>query len=199
MRTKEMETLTRHFDTYLRQSDSKVLHPADMEPHIDALVYEPNDDYPFWKLVTVGASDFKMNAPQGAIGNRNEYIMFIDKDENLNDPEIVNWYFGRLMALALFPINENCFMTYGHSLDFGDGESEMAGAYLELPQVIEDPGILRCKLGLMKTAVCLQVVLLTRSEIDKLLEIGPEEFSYYLYPEEGDFHFISERSRSDKF
>lgn len=48
-----------------------------MEPHIDALLYAPNEAYPFWKLVTAGASDYKMSAPRGALGKRNEYMMFM--------------------------------------------------------------------------------------------------------------------------
>ena len=75
----------------------------------------------------------------------------------------------------------------------------MVGAFLEMPEVVEDVGVLRCKLGLMKTVVCLQVILLNREELDKLLEIGNERFAEFVYPEEGERHFICERSRSDKF
>lgn len=200
MNQKEMDTLTKHYDTYFRQSNCKVLHPVVMKPHIDALLYAPNEDYPFWKLVTMGASDYKMSAPKGALGNRNEYMMFIDKDENMDDPEVANWYFAQLMEVALYAKSFNCFITYGHSIEWPNEENEkMVGAFLEMPQVIEDVGILRCKLGMLKTAVCLQVVLLNRAEVDKLVEIGPEQFSYFLYPEDGSCHFICERKRSDKF
>lgn len=50
-----------------------------------------------------------------------------------------------------------------------------------------------------ETAVCLQVVLLNRAETDRLVEIGPELFSNFLYPDDGDRHFICERKRRDKF
>ena len=80
-----------------------------------------------------------------------------------------------------------------------DENSDMVGAYLEMPQMIQDTGILRCKLGLMKTTACLQVILLTREEIDRKLEIGAEQFSYFLYPEEGRPHYLCERRRSEKF
>lgn len=91
---------------------------------------------PFWKLVTAGASDYKMSAPRGVLGKRNEYMMFIDASEDMDDQE---------------------------------------------------------------TAVCLQVVLLNRAETDRLVEIGPEQFSNFLYPDDGDRHFICERKRRDKF
>ena len=201
MTQKESEKLIRHFDTYFQQTDCTVLHPTiAMNPHIDALVYKPNEAYPYWKLVTMGASDYKMPAPKSALGNRNEYIMFIDPQEDMTDPAVANWYYAQLLEVAFYAISQKSFVSYGHSMQWPleDGE-EMTGAYLEMPQVVEDVGILRCKLGLMKTAVCLQVVLLNSQEIQKLLEIGPEEFSYWLYPEEGEPHFLCQRRRNEKF
>ena len=200
MTLKEMNLLTSHFDRYFQQTDCMVLHPEGMEPHIDALLYKPNEAFPFWKLVTMGASDYKMPAPKNALGNRNEYMMFIAPDVDMTDRETAGWYRNQLLTVALYPLSEKAFVSYGHSMQWRpeDGE-EMAGAYLEMPQCIPDVGILRCKLGLFKTAVCLQVVLLNQAEIDRLLEIGSEEFSYFLYPEEGDPHFLCERKRSEKF
>ena len=50
MKTKEMEKLIRHCDTYFAQDDCIVLHPiADNGLHIDVLLYKPNDKYNFWK------------------------------------------------------------------------------------------------------------------------------------------------------
>ena len=40
---------------------------------------------------------------------------------------------------------------------------------------------------------------LTRQELDKLLCIGSEQFSYFLYPDEGKAHYLCERTRSEKF
>lgn len=201
MTQKECEKLIAHFDTYFAQSDCTVLHPTvPMDPHIDALVYRPNEKYPYWKLVTMGASDYRMPAPKQALGNRNEYIMFIAPDEDMTDPAVANWYYMQLLEVAFYAISQKSFVTYGHSMEWEPEEAEeMAGAYLEMPQVVEDVGILRCKLGLMKTAVCLQVILLNRQEIAKLLELGAEGFSYWLYPEEGKAHFLCERFRSEKF
>lgn len=201
MNSREMNKLIRHFDTYFRQSDYTVLHSPNTEPHIDILCYRPNNAVPYWKLVTMGASDCRMPAPKGALGDRNEYMMFIDPGEDLTDKAILNQYVRYLMEVAFYPISSKRFITYGHSVEWTPDEGEeMVCAYLEMPQVIEDPSVLRCKLGLLKTAVCLQVVLLTRAETDKLLQIGPEQFSYFLYPEDDSpRHFICELHRSEKF
>ena len=200
MNTKEMDKLIRHFDAYFGQSEPTVLHNEGMVPHIDVLVYKPNEKYPYWKLCTMGASDYKMSAPKHALGDRNEYMMFVEAEEDMTDREVAGWYASQLLETALYAVSTKSFVTYGHSMEWPveDGE-EMVGAYLEMPQLIEDVGVLRCKLGLLKTAICLQVVLLTRAEIDKLMEIGPEEFSYFLYPDEGKLHFLSQRKRTDQF
>ena len=105
------------------------------------------------------------------------------------------------MEVALYPINEHCHISYGHSIEWPvDTDEEMQGAFIEMPQIIKDPNVLFCKLGLFKTITCLQIILLTRKEIDRLLEIGPEEFSNYLYPEnDKPCHFICELHRTEKF
>ena len=200
MTQKEMDKLMAHFNTYFQQDDCIILHPIVMNPHIDALLYKPNTVYPFWKLVTMGASDYKMPGGGNALGDRNEYMMFIDPDEDMEDMETANWYFNKLSGIARYPIASSSMITYGHSVEWAPIEGEeMVSAFLEMPQVIEDVGILRCKTGLLKTVICLQAVLLNSEETDKLLELGPEQFSYFLYPDEGDAHFLCERSRSEKF
>lgn len=201
MTTREMDKMIAHFDKYFEQGDCTVLHPLELTPHIDTLLYKPTEKYPFWKLVSMGASDYKMDAPKKALGDRNEYIMMIDPDEDMTDPVIAKWYYANLMEIALYPIQNKCFLTYGHSIEWpASDENEMVGAFLEFPQVIEDTGILRCKLGLFKAVICLQVVLLNQTEIEKLLKIDPQRFSEYLYPEdESKPHFLCERKCSEKF
>lgn len=201
MTSRDMETLMAHFNRYFEQDDCKVIHPLDLVPHIDALLYKPNEKYPFWKLVSMGASDYKMKAPKNALGDRNEYMMMIDPDEDMTNLDIMKWYYANLMEIAAYPWQNKTFISYSHSVEWpASGAEEMTGAFLEFPQIIEDPGILRCKLGLFRTVVCLQAVLINRAEIEKLLKIGPEAFSYYLYPaDESKPHFLCERRRTEKF
>lgn len=202
MKQREMDILTRHYSTYFRQTDCSVLHPAAAGPRIDALLYAPNDVYPYWKLATVGASDFNMPVPTASFGSRNEYMMFIDPRENLTAPNIADWYCRKLMTVAHTPVSTGTFLSCGHSVGWTpeDGD-EMVCAYLELPQAIADAGILRCRLGPMKTAVCLQVILLDREENNLLRIKGPEAFSSFLYPKEADGrrHFLCQRHRDGAF
>lgn len=203
MRAKAMEKIVQHFDRYFEQPTSVVIHPAaDNGFHVDVLLYQPNEKYPFWKLVTMGASDYKMPPVSNTISNYNEYIMFVHADEDLNDRETVNWYVSKLVMIALFARCNKCHITYAHSFEWTDGDSddEMIAAFIEFPQIIETVDILRCKTGLFKTVACLQVVLLTGRELDILKAKGPKAFSEYLYPDgDGEQHFLSEKHRSERF
>ena len=203
MKVKEMDKFIKHCDTYLEQEEPIVLHPDnDSELHIDVLLYKPSDKYPFWKLVTMGASDYKMPPVSNTIGLYNEYMMFVDNDVDLNDRKIVAWFYDKLFLVSSYAFYNNAHITYGHSMEWenADKEDEMTAAFIEMPQILENVGVLNCKLGLFKTVACLQVVLLNSKELNKLLKIGPQEFSEYLYPENGGKpHYLSEKCRSKKF
>ncbi len=203
MKTKEMEKLIKHCDLYFQQNDSLVLHPIVVNGlHIDVLLYKPNEKYPFWKLVTMGASDYKMPPIQNTVGLYNEYMMFVSSDIDLMDKEVLNWYYNKLLLVATFAYYNKTHITYAHSFEWenDDPNDEMIAAFIEFPQILETTAVLRCKVGLLKTVACLQVVLLNKQDLDKLLEIGPQEFSNFLYPDdESKPHFLSEQHRSEKF
>lgn len=204
MNVNEMQKITNHFDKYFEQSDCMVLHPTvQTELHVDILLYQPTQKYPFWKLVTMGVSDYKMPKIRNTFGRQNEFIMFVDQDVDLNDKDTLVWYADKLGLISTYAYHNKTHVTFGHSLEWknDDPNDEMVAAFIELPQVIENVGILHCKLGLFKKVACLQVVLLNQSELDKLMEIGPRAFGDYLYPEEDDQkqHFLSEKHRSEKF
>lgn len=192
MNIAEMKKMTKHYDRYFCQTNSVVLHPENGgELHIDALLYAPTQQYPFWKLVTMGASDYAMNG-RNSLGNRNEYMLFIDPSVDMNDHATACKYDRLLIATALFPLQNNRFLSYGHSIEFSAADNvDVAGVYLEMPQAIHDAGILRCKLSLLKQAICLQVIPLDRQAMDLLLRIGNEEFAFtYAYPEQGEGHWL---------
>ncbi len=202
MNVRQMDRFIAHCDRYFQQDDPKIFHSSlPQKPHVDVLCYPPNEAYPFWKLVTMGASDYKMPKASGSLGNRNEYMLFIHMDENLMRNEVWPWYLTQLMDIAMYSCNTGTPVTYGHSMEWeADEESDMAGCFLEMPQILRDVGALRCKLSPFKQTVLLQAVLLTKAEIDRLLTIGPEAFSNYLYPDNaGPCHYLSQRHRSEKF
>ena len=186
MKTKEMDKITKHFDKYFEQTDSMVIHPiVDNGFHIDVLLYKPNDKYPFWKLATMGASDYKMPEHSPTISRFNEYIMFVDPSIDFNNAEIAKWHRDKLVTVASYAYENKCHVTFEHSFEWKNENSndDKVGAFVLFPQLIEDVKILRCKIGFRKTVACLEVVLLNNSELDMLKEMGPEAFwNNYIYP-----------------
>ncbi len=203
LHVKRMDKLIAHFDKYFEADDVKIFHPNHNEkPHIDLLLYYPTKKYPFWKLVTMGASDYKMPKIADSLSRYNEYMLFIDETVDMTSINECGFYINTLSMIASYPHETATGVSYGHSMEWEkDDCSDMQGAYLEMPQIIEDVGILRCKLSPFKTVACLQAVLLTKPEIDRLLEIGSQQFSYYLYPEDENEkqHYLSQQWRNEKF
>ena len=203
MKVKEMDKLIDHCNTYFEQSDPLVSHPVvDFGLHIDILLYKPNEKYPFWKLVTMGASDYKMPKAPNTVGVYNEYMMFVAEDVDLMDKETLNWYRNKLLMVATFACYNKTHITYAHSFEWEneDPGDEMIAAFIEFPQILETTAALRCKISLFKTVACLQVVLLNRQDLNKLMEIGPQRFSSFLYPEDDSKpHFLCEQHRTDNF
>lgn len=185
MNISEIEKITRHYDKYFQQDNCIVLHPKEAKLHIDAVLYAPTEHYPFWKFATVGACDHKMKG-KNSLSNRNEYMLFIDPSVDMNDKLTAIKYYDLLVKTALFPYYNNTLISYGHSLEFADENlTGVVGAFLELPQAIDDTGILRCKLSMFKKVAFLQVIPLDKQALEQLLKVGNEEFSYtYAYPDD---------------
>ena len=203
MTTKQMDRFIRHCDKYFGQKNDRVIHPVAMnEFHVDILLYNPTARFPYWKMVTMGASDYKMPPAKNTIAKQNEYIMLVDKDVDMNDKDTAFWYCQKLWRVACYSYANKTHITYGHSFEWQneDETDEMVAAFLEFPQMF-DYGILHCKSGLFTDIACLLVVLLNKNDLDQLMKIGPQQFSEYLFPdnENAPKHFLSEKKRSEKF
>lgn len=87
MKSKRQQKLYDHYKTVFGEEPifslklKKNVLPTDMKP-ITTLVFKPTDEMPFWKLCTIGASDYLM--PERNIGfgrkanRRNEYYSLKD-------------------------------------------------------------------------------------------------------------------------
>lgn len=98
----------------------------------------------------MGASDYAMLG-RHTLGSRNEYMLFIDPSVDMTDKEVASKYFEILFRTATFPIENNCLISFGHSLEFGDKvDGSVVGVFLDLPQAIDDLKFLFCKLSPFK-------------------------------------------------
>ena len=186
MNKREMKKIKAHFDRYFEQKDCMVLHPiGNSGLHIDVLLYTPTERYPFWKLATMGASDYKMPEHFPTISRFNEYIMFVDPSIDLNNKEIAKWYRDKLVMVASYAYENKCHITFEHSFEWKNesDDDDKVGAFVLFPELIDDVKVLRCKTGFRKTVACLEVVLLNNGELEMLKEMGPQGFwQNYWYP-----------------
>lgn len=157
------------------------------EPAYGMLIYAPDTKYDFWKICTVGASDYKMPKREGVrygetASLRNEYMMFvpagIDFSPNKNS---WRWYAETLWRAASFAQQNKTGVVVTDILDFKDRTQTMSAATLLFPEVIEDTDILQLKLGLGKVVTFLQVMPITAGEAD----LGDALYERF-YPHQGD-------------
>jgi hypothetical protein len=193
MKNKEMNKLIKHFEFYFNQDCEKIYHDNNEDIHIDILLFEPNDQYPFYKLVTMGASDYAMPKVNSTLPNRNEYIIFLSKDVEVNSEDF-NWYINFLSYVSKYAFYENTNISVGHNIELApNSHPNFKNAFILFPEIIEDSWVLRCQLGMFKTCACLQVMPITENENAKNLSIGSEEFHNCFYPEEGEPIFLANR------
>ena len=193
MNQREMNKLIQHFEYYFNQCIYKVFHDNDREFHTDVLMFEPNEKYPFYKLVTMGASDYEMPKVNSSLPNRNEYILFLSPEMNI-DSEDFKWYLNFLIYIAKYAFYENAYISVGHSIELDpDNNSIFNSGFVLFPQIIEDSWVLTCKLGMLKKCACLQVMPITKSEVDKKNIIGSKAFHDCFYPEEGSPIYLADR------
>lgn len=193
MKVAQMAKIQKHYDKYFKQTDAMVFHPqGETQFHVDVLLYSPTKTFPFWKLATLGASDYAMNGKH-YLGNRNEYMMFIDPSVDMKDTSIASRYLDLLHSTALFPLVTNTSITFGHSIDFTEqNDPNVKAVFLDMPFAVNDMDFFTCKYSLFKKAVFLQVIPLDQKALDLLMKLGNEQFSYtYAYPDKGEPHWLS--------
>jgi hypothetical protein len=111
----------------------------------------------------------------------------------------MKWYLELLVMIALFPIESGESLSYRHSIELpSDFDDNMKGIIITMPMIIDNPGILNCKLG-FRTVKCLQIIPLTKEELDYKLKHGFKSIELKFYPENKDnAHYLAERVRSFK-
>lgn len=198
MEQKEQKRFIRHCEKYFGQKcKGKLAQQGNYEIEVEVLLFAPNKKYPFWKMVTMGVSDYQMPNANPALPDRNEYMLFFDKyvlvEEGRTD---WFWYYEFLMRTATYAYFNKCYVSFAHSIDINTREqTDMVAANILLPEVIRDTKILRCKLAKDKTCACLQVMPITEDELQEKLKIGAKNFVDKFYPQDGEMMFLAEKKR----
>ena len=166
--------IVNHYNKYFEQEAEGMLEYCgdnNEKMPIDVIIYKPTKKYPFWKLATVGASDYKMPKHKPAIARRNEYVMFLDKYINISpDSKEYDWYYRFLMLTAYSARDLGEFISYGHTIELTNSQENWPISLLLMPEAIQDSRILRCKLGLFDKCAILQVMPISQKEYDEGFE-----------------------------
>jgi len=171
--------------------------PENMKP-ITTFVFRPSDEMPFWKLCTIGASDYLM--PERDIGwgrkanRRNEYMMLIAPEVKVSETE---WLFlnSLLWSTAEYAFAEQDTITVSDTIDMGlDGK--YCGIALLLPEIFKSPNIVKCFISKRKYISIFQVMPITRELLSKKLRKGTNGIYWLMeqfYTHDDDYKLISSK------
>jgi len=203
MKMSHFDVLDKHYTKYFEVIDPDkevtILHPlADDGHHVDIAIFRANKNRPFQILATMGASDYAMPGKYGSLTNRNEYITFAPADWDFND-EKYSWLPDWLFTVAHYARLSGEGVTYAHTLEMTKvveakptGDFNMTAVQIMFPQAI-DAGVLRAKLGLLRTATILHMMPITEAELHEVREGGNlEAVMDRIYGEDaGEFDFLA--------
>lgn len=170
-----------------------------MKP-ITTFVFKPTEEMPFWKLCTIGASDYLM--PERDIGwgrkanRRNEYVMFISKKVEISE-STTEWLSlnSLLWATAEYAFNEKDNLTVSDSIDMGiDGK--YCGTVLLLPEILKTTKIVKCYISEHKYISIFQVMPITKEQLSQKLRKKANGVYWLMeefYTHDDDYKLISSK------
>ena len=170
-----------------------------MKP-ITTLVFKLTDELPFWKLCTIGASDYLM--PERNIGwgrkagRRNEYMMLISPEVEVDESK-AEWLFlnSILWSTAEYAFNEKEAITVSDTIDMGI-KGKYCGTVLLLPEVFKTPSVVKCYYTKHKCISVFQVMPITRKLLSEKLRKGTNGIYWlmeYFYTHDDDFKLVSSK------
>ena len=135
----EIEALESHIEEHFGNY-SRVLHEIfSPDIHVDVCLIEPDEERDHYILVTMGMGAHVMNVPEDMADGeheRAELVMCLPADWDLQSHE-ERWYWPvrLLKTLARIPVSEDSWLGWGHTFEYGDGETfaentELAAAIL---------------------------------------------------------------------
>lgn len=205
MKSKKHQKLYDHYKEVFGQEPifslqlKKNVLPNDMKP-ITTFVFKPTEEMPFWKLCTIGASDYLM--PERDIGwgrkanRRNEYVMFISKEVEISE-STTEWLSlnSLLWATAEYAFNEKDNLTVSDSIDMGL-VGKYCGTVLLLPEILKTPKIVKCYISEHKYISIFQVMPITKEQLSQKLRKKTNGVYWLMeefYTHDDDYKLISSK------
>ena len=203
MESKRHQKLLEHYKAVLKDEPAfslklkKNVLPNDMKP-ITTLVFKPTEELPFWKLCTIGASDYLM--PERGIGwgrkanRRNEYMMLISPEVEVSESATELLFLNSLLwSTAEFAYNEKDAITVSDTIDMGL-KGKYCGTVLLLPEAFKTPDVVKCYYTKRKYISVFQVMPITRKLLSEKLKRGTDGIYWlmeYFYTHDDDYKPVS--------
>lgn len=205
MKSKRQQLLYDHYKTIFGEEPvfslklKKDVLPSDMKP-ITTLVFKPTEEMPFWKLCTIGASDYLM--PERDIGlgrkanRRNEYMMLIAPEAKVSkdNKELLSLN-SFLWSTAEYAIHEKDAITVSDTIDMGI-KGKYCGVVLLLPEVFKSPSVVKCYYTEHRYISIYQVMPVTKELLAKKLKKGTKGIDWlmeYFYTHDSDYKLIASK------
>ena len=203
IRNSRHKKLYEHYLKILRQKPSfsmqmKQGQEASGLKHVTTFVFCPTNEMPFWKLCTIGASDYMMpkrNIGCGRLANRrNEYIMFVSPQVEISQSS-VEWLKlnALLWHIADYAYTEKENVTVSDTFDVSFNE-KYCGAVLLLPELLDSSSSVKCYISKNKFVSIFQVMPVTKEMMDEKQRRG-QEGTYWLmeqfYTHDDDYKIVS--------
>ncbi len=105
----------------------KVIHElVSPDIHLDIIVNPPTEEFPFYRLVTMGVGAFRMNVPEQLREYELEHaelVMYLPGDWNIESSQEKDYWPIRMMKIiGRLPINCDTWIGHGHTIH---GNEEM--------------------------------------------------------------------------
>ena len=124
---KELDALEAHITKRFGKFENVYHELVSPDIHCDIAIIPPRRDHPYYTLVTMGAGAYRMNLPED-IENRDdwcraEYLINLPPDWKVGDADMQSeeWYWpvGCLKTMARYPIDNDTWLSWGHSVEIG--------------------------------------------------------------------------------
>lgn len=201
MESKRHEKLFNHYTNVFHQ---KPVFEMQLKPEcglygIRTLVYKPTKSNNFWKLWTIGASDYRMPEREIGLGRkanrRNEYMMFLAPDVKVKRSSKQWFYLNSLLwATAEYACNAGENLTVSDSLDMGIN-GKYCGTVLLLPEILT-PDSVKCYISSKSFISIFQVMPITKQQLCEKLKRGYEGIYWLMeqfYTHDDDYRLISSK------
>ncbi len=120
------KTIVKSFGAF----DSVLHEIVSPDIHLDVLVIPPTEEYPYYKLVTMGMGAYRMNVPDEFKKYKLEHaelVIFLPANWDIKSSDEKDfWPIRHLKNVARLPIYNDTWLGYGHSVSANVDSSPVA-------------------------------------------------------------------------